>query len=451
MTGSLDGVVTSWNKGAEQIYGYSAEEIVGQSASILEPDFLKGEVKKFNEKIKRGEVVKNYETLRLRKDGTQINVSVTLSPVFDDSGRATALSVIVRDITESKRVEEKRRESEEKYRNIVETANEGILITDNENIITYVNKKFADMLGYNIEEVIGRPIWGFISDEYKPIVKRNLENRMRGISESYELKSIHKDGSFLWLFLNAKPLLDKDGKYMGAMSMLTDITERKENEESIRNFEIARKKEIHHRIKNNLQVISSLLDLQADKFDDLKVIEAFRDSQNRVISMAMIHEELYKEEGSDTLNFSEYLKALADNLFQTYKLNNKDIHLNIDLDENSFLNMDIAVPLGIIVNELISNSFKHAFPDRDKGEISINLRKEEGSNTFVLTFSDNGVGIPENLNIEYLDSLGLQLVTSLVDQLDGKLELKRNNGTEFTIKFTVTDKDNQAPALAQAP
>ena len=108
----------------------------------------------------------------------------------------TAISFISRDITEIKRAEEKLRESEEKYRNIVETANEGILITDNENIITYVNKKFADMLRYNIKEVIGRPIWGFISEEYKPIVKRNLENRMQGISESYELKSIRKDGWF---------------------------------------------------------------------------------------------------------------------------------------------------------------------------------------------------------------------------------------------------------------
>ena len=110
----------------------------------------------------------------------------------------TAISFISRDITEIKRAEEKLRESEEKYRNIVETANEGILITDNENIITYVNKKFADMLGYTIEEVIGRPIWGFISEEYKPIVKMNLENRMQGISESYELKLIRKDGSSLW-------------------------------------------------------------------------------------------------------------------------------------------------------------------------------------------------------------------------------------------------------------
>ena len=154
------------------------------------------------------------------------------------------------------------------------------------------------------------------------------------------------------------------------------VTKRKEAKEALANIETVRQKEIHHRIKNNLQVISSLLDLQADNFNDPKVIEAFRESQSRIISMALIHEELYKEEGTDTLNFSEYLKTLAENLFQTYRLSSKNIHLKMDLEENSLFNMDIAVPLGIIVNELVSNSLKHAFPGRNNGEIRIKLRRE---------------------------------------------------------------------------
>ncbi len=387
-------------------------------------------------------------------------------PFTDIDGSPMILKMDI-DVTEQKKAEEKLRDSEEKYRNIVETANEGILITDNEAIITYVNQKLVDMLGYTMEEFIGRPIWGFLSEEYKPIVKRNLEKRRQGISESYELKLIRKDGSSLWTFLNAKPLLDKDGKYVGAMSMLTDITKRKEAEEALTNIETARKKEIHHRIKNNLQVISSLLDLQAEQFrnrdniKDSEVLEAFRESQDRVISMALIHEELYKGGGFETLNFSPYIQELAKNLFKTYSLGDTEITLSMDLEENFLFDMDIAVPLGMIVNELVSNSLKHAFIGRDKGEIRIELCREEStefereeceSTSFTLKISDNGVGISKNLEIENLDSLGMQLVTSLVDQLDGELELKRNNGTEFTIKFTVTEKDNKAsvPATQQS-
>ena len=212
---------------------------------------------------------------------------------------------------------------------------------------------------------------------------------------------------------------------------------------SLKEIETARKQEIHHRIKNNLQVISSLLDLQAEQFrdkeciKDSEVLEAFRESQDRVISMALIHEELYRGGGFKTLNFTPYIEELAKNLFQTYSLGNTKISLKMGLAENAFFDMDVAVPLGMIVNELVSNSFKHAFVGRDEGEIRIKLCREEyselesedceGSN-FVLTVSDNGIGIPENLDIEDIDSLGMQLVTTLVDQLDGEFEINGNKG-----------------------
>ncbi|MDQ1275713.1 MAG: hypothetical protein QG610_1288, partial [Euryarchaeota archaeon] len=244
--------------------------------------------------------------------------------------------------------------------------------------------------------------------------------------------------------------------------IVQDITERKKAEEALINLETARKKEIHHRIKNNLQVISSLLDLQAEKFRGRKYIEnsevlnAFRESQDRVISIALIHEELHEGGKTDTLNFSPYLQRLIENLFQTYTLGNADISLNIDLEENTFFDMDTAIPLGLIVNELISNSLKHAFPARDKGKIQIKLYRElngendteagskNGDSTgtnFTLIVSDNGTGIPEDLDLENPETLGIQLVTILVDQLDGELELKKDSGTEFIIRFSISKKE----------
>jgi PAS domain S-box-containing protein len=396
-------------------------------------------------------------------DGEERTVHMQSEVIFDEENIPIRMRGTVQDITERKKIEEKLRESEEKYRNIVETANEGIFLMNAEFKITYVNKRSVELMGYTQEEAIGRPVMDFICEESKPIAEKNLDRRLHGIDESYEMKLICKDGSPFWAFISAKPLFNKDGDFTGSLCMYTDITKRKEAEEALANIETARKKEIHHRIKNNLQVISSLLDLQAEKFKDrddikdLEVIEAFRESQDRVISMALIHEELHRNEGLDKLNVSQYIKELADNLFLTYRLGNDRTRFNKDIEENIFFDMDTSVPLGIIINELISNSLKYAFRGRDHGEIRVKLHRagnreckieDSNSTAYVLSVSDNGVGIPKDLDIENLDSLGLQLVNSLVEQLNGALELERNNGTEFTIRFTVTEKNNQALAPA---
>ncbi|MCC7576011.1 MAG: HAMP domain-containing protein, partial [Methanomethylovorans sp.] len=199
-----------------------------------------------------------------------------------------------------------------------------------------------------------------------------------------------------------------------------------------RQIEQIRKKEIHHRIKNNLQVISSLLDLESDKFQDPLVIEAFRNSQSRVISMALVHEELYRSEDMESIDFSDYIIKLVNDLSSSYTIDNRKINISTHID-NVFLDMDVAIPLGMIVNELVSNSFKHAFRPEDTGDILIDLKFD--GKKFTLLICDNGKGFPEDVNFRETESLGLQLVTTLVDQIDGTIGLEKNDGTRFTITF----------------
>ncbi len=444
VTVSLDGIIASWNKAAEHIYGYSVEEILGKDVSVLEPDNFKGEIRQFFEKIKQGKKVQHYETSRLKKDGTIINISVSLSPIYDVTGKLVAISAIVRDVTERIKADEALRESEARLRQFYESDLIGVFYYNLNGSITDANDKFLEILGYTREDLqAGEVNWNKMTPpEYRYIDEQCIaEMKNNGLKEPKEKEYIRKDGSRVPIILGAAIF---DRECQEGIAFIIDNTERKKAEKALVEMDRVRIKEIHHRIKNNLQVITSLLDLQAEKFRDKKVLEAFRESQNRVISMSLIHEELYKGKGADTLDFSAYLRKLAESLFKTYSLSNKNIHLSMDLEERSFFDMDTAVPLGIIVNELVSNSLKHAFPNKE-GEIRIQLRKEKKCNEsnnslFSLIVSDNGIGIPKDIELASFESLGMSLVNILVDQLDGKIELIRSHGTEFRITFNVTER-----------
>lgn len=197
-------------------------------------------------------------------------------------------------------------------------------------------------------------------------------------------------------------------------------------------------KEIHHRVKNNLQIISSLLNLQSRQIKSDHYLNIFKESQNRIKTMALVHEKLYQSKKLSLINFSNYIQSVIINLFHSYNINSDKIQLDIDIDNNISMGIDLAIPCGLIVNELISNSMKYAFPIGSEGRIYINLKKE-GSN-FTMIVSDNGIGLEDDIDIENIESLGLQLVTALVKQIDGNLILDNSNGTKFTISFNTLNK-----------
>jgi two-component sensor histidine kinase/GAF domain-containing protein len=192
-------------------------------------------------------------------------------------------------------------------------------------------------------------------------------------------------------------------------------------------------KEIHHRVKNNLLVVSNILEFQTDYTDNLEVIKILQDSQKRIESMALIHEKLYQSTGLDKIDFGDYIQDLVSQLMESYDPNRDLIELELDV-ESIGLNLETAHPCGLILNELVSNAFKHAFPHNRSGKIWVKLH-QNSDNVVALTVRDNGIGFPQNIDFRQVDSLGMELVCTLIDQLDGHIELIRDNGTTFDLTF----------------
>ena len=221
-----------------------------------------------------------------------------------------------------------------------------------------------------------------------------------------------------------------------AVSVGIDITQRKlaeaQIQASLREKEVLLQ-EIHHRVKNNLQVISSLLDLQSQQIEESAMLEVFRESQNRVKSMALVHEKLYQSKNFAKINFAEYTESLVNYLFKAYELHSGNVTLELDIDEVVF-NIDTAIPCGLIINELVSNALKYAFPEHSSGKIIISLHSERHRH-FTLIIKDDGVGLPINWDFKTVRSLGLQLVKVLTKQLKGTIEIDRSRGSQFRVDF----------------
>ncbi|WP_410507751.1 histidine kinase dimerization/phosphoacceptor domain -containing protein [Methanosarcina hadiensis] len=355
----------------------------------------------------------------------------------------------------------------ESYRLFLQDIRKSIGLWLDENLVPIcIDGAVKEITGYDKEDFHSMNLkWiELVIPEDRPLVLEHIE-WLKSNPDTYaelEYRIQMKDGEVRWL-REVTHVLPENQKHQAAFqSFVYDINEQKQAEERMMKIEETQKREIHHRVKNNLQVISSLLDLQAEILtgsnvcDTSKVLKAFKDSQNRVASMALIHEELYRSTSTESLDldFSSYLKNLATYIFNSYNMNNS-ISLKLKLDRVN-LGMDTAIPLGNIVTELISNALKYAFQSKSKREVSILLCKKENYKhytensgnfrtdsqcqgiedlQFVLVIKDNGIGLPKEIDFKKADSLGLQLVNILVEQIDGCIELKRDNGTEFTIWF----------------
>jgi PAS domain S-box-containing protein len=325
-----------------------------------------------------------------------------------------------------------RRRAEEALRILgkaLETTRVGVTIANLQGEIIFANPAEASMHGYEIGELLGRKVNILGPPELRSEFPG--ANVQTGERESLNL---HKTGSVFPVRLVSDLVTDAAGNPLAVVTVCEDITERKETEARLK-ASIAEKdvllKEIHHRVKNNLQIISSLFNLQMKKITDAKTRAELNATRNRIRSMALIHAKLYQSKNLSQINFAEYIEEFSRQLRSLFNVSPKKVKLVLDIDA-VYLDVDVAIPFGMIVNELLTNALKYAFPDERSGKIRVVLRSEAAAT--VLSVEDNGVGLPPEMDLAGVETLGLQLVRGLAQQLNGTVVVEQGGGTRVIIR-----------------
>jgi PAS domain S-box-containing protein len=308
--------------------------------------------------------------------------------------------------------------------------------SDENGVFKYVSPSSKQLLGYLSEDLLGKSMFEFIHpDDSEKVIESLKESQESAEGVRIQYRYRNAEGKYIWLETTGKTVFDEKG-FRGFIYSSRDISDQKEAAEFVKKSlreKDALLREIHHRVNNNLQVISSLLSLQSDNVVDERDHELFIESQNRVRSMAMIHEKLYQSDSFSSINFSDYLKTLLNSLIYDYSNDLGHIEMELDIDDVD-LNIETSVPCGLIINELVSNSLKHAFPHGRKGKIMVKLHQD--NDQYVLIVGDDGIGYSEESFTENGKKLGFNLVKSLVKQLDGSMEILEGNGTIYKIIFS---------------
>jgi len=433
--------VVKVNKVFSDLWGYTQNEVYGKPAFGM---FPKEELSKHQselEKVAKKGGTRIFETIALTKDKKEINVSVSGTVLKDEKGKTLNFIALFRDISERKHAEEALQQSKDELNVVFNCANDGLVLCDKTGKILRVNKYIVEIGGYAEEEFVGKRLNALKMLPLKSISKMTtiFSKLIKGQEISFEAEVTTKKGEMKVVEIH-NSFLKKEGKVERVVAVLRDITERKlaENKikKSLKEKEILLQ-EIHHRVKNNMQVILSLIMLQYDVCQEEKIKELFQKTYSRVKAMCLVHEKLYKSDDYSNINIRGYIEHLVLELFDSYGVDPSRIQLEL-LVEIVDMNIKESLPLGLIINELVSNSLKYAFPAKvkRKGKIHISLQPKN-NNEFQLLIGDDGVGIPEHIDPFKSNTLGLRMVNILVkNQLDGHFKLNRRKGTLYTICFT---------------
>jgi len=435
-----NGCFTLVNQAIADAYGCTVEELVGkteadfntnlESVESLHRDDLEV-INKLEEKFIPEQMITDAS-------GQARWLQTIKRPILTPDGTADQVLEIATDITARKTVESALRQTEERFRQLAENIREVFWITEcRDNKLVYISPAYTEVLGRtctSLDEISQTWIETVHPDDRSRLIDATASIQ-EGAGYDLEYRILRPDGDVRWVRDRAFPVTNEDGEIYRIAGIVDDITERKQALEQIKTSLQEKEvllKEIHHRVKNNMQVITSLLNLQSKTINDEHALSVFQDSQNRVKSMALIHETLYQSKDLSRINFAEYLQKLVAHVSRSYRIRPEAVQINIDVDDVS-LPIDTAVPCGLIINELASNSLKYAFPADMRGEINITF--EHGKSSYVLRVSDTGVGLPADFKPETGKSLGMKLIRMLTDQLSGELQCHNGIGTTFEIKF----------------
>ncbi|MBN2732504.1 MAG: PAS domain S-box protein [Balneolaceae bacterium] len=421
-----------------RMFGYDSKEEVLKTNPT---DFYANEENRWQviKKLKKENGIHNEEVLFRRKDGSTF-WGLENSTMVESNGDKY-IDAVVTDIDSRKKAEEELRKSEEKYRTILKNIEEGYFETNLAGDFTFFNRTLVEMIGYPADELIGKNNREYMDGENAQKVYETF-NRVYQTGKpehGFDWQLICGDGSLIFVEASVTLRKDEGGNPIGFSGMVRNVTDRKQKEKQIRNS-LKEKEvllgEIHHRVKNNLAVISGLLYLQADITQDENAQKALMQSQNRINSMALIHELLYDNQTFSSLNPRVYIEQLVEHISSNLRSRESSIKTEIKA-ENFDLEMSTAIPCALIINELITNAYKYAFTGLDEGTVWVHFQKT-GDENYQLIVADNGKGLPADFSIEDSSnhSLGLSLVKTLTRQLKGELSVENGKGTTFTITFS---------------
>jgi PAS domain S-box-containing protein len=458
---TLDGIIQSWNPAAERLLGYTEAEIVGRPTACFVPPERANEEQQLLACVKDGEKITDLETVRLRRDGTAIDVSVTVSPIHDARGRTVAASTILRDISERKHLETERRESLrelETHRQELErlVAERGRLLAESQRYQKLILDRLPSMIGYwdatlvnrfaneaykswfgdAGARVIGMRMPDLLGPELFEANRRYFEAALAGEPQTFE-RSIRNPVTGIIRHSLTHYLPDiVDGQVRGFHTLVHDVTEITENRHSLAKSLKEREvllQEVHHRVKNNLQIISSLLSLQVRRLEVGPARHALEDCQRRVLAIALVHQQLYQAGDYTSVAFGRYLRSLATSAFQAAEMAGA-VRLELAVDDLPVA-VDLAIPCALLVNELITNALKHAFVGRERAGGNVRVALSRDGHELCLDVSDDGVGLPANFSFETATSMGSQLITTLTAQIGGTLAVSNEPGTMIHLRF----------------